>query len=53
MGASSYHYTKLDLDFGNSGHLWRGNMIVEADFNLKLLPTSILGIYKVCEALVC
>ncbi len=53
MGAPSYHYTKLDPDFGILGHLWSGNVMVEADIQLRLLPTSILAIYKVCEVLVC
>ncbi len=44
--------TLLGSDFGVRGHLWRQNdaffVMVDAD-SLKLLPTSILDIYKVIE----
>ena len=42
--------TLLGSDFGVLGHLWSQNE-VEADIHLKLLPTSILHIYKVFEHL--
>ncbi len=47
---------KLAPDLGSQGHLRRmriHNVIVEADFHLSLLQTSILDIYKVFAPLVC
>jgi hypothetical protein len=44
---------KLALNVGILGHLWSGNVMVEAYIHLRLLPTSTLSIYKVCEVLVC
>jgi hypothetical protein len=40
---------KLAPDFGILGPLWSGNVMVEDDIHLRLLPTSILDIYKVFE----
>jgi hypothetical protein len=45
--------TKLAPDFGILGPLWSGNVMVEDDIHLRLLPTSILDIHKVFEVLVC
>jgi hypothetical protein len=55
MGIQYHPYTGiptqfLGSDFGVLGHLWSQNDVimrrVEADSHLKLLPTSILDIYK-------
>ncbi len=53
-----YHYiSQVGPRFGKSGLLveweWCNNHMVEADFHLRLLHTSILDIYKVFEPLVC
>jgi hypothetical protein len=42
----------LAPDYGNMVPLWSGNEMVEAEIDLRLLPTSILDIYIVFEVLV-
>jgi hypothetical protein len=54
MGAPLYLYTgRVGPRFGDSGSLveWKRchNLMVEANIPLRLLPTSILDIYKVLE----
>ncbi len=58
MGIQYHPYTViptllLGSDFGVLGHLWSQNDVImswfEAYGHLKLLPTSILDIYKVFE----
>ncbi len=58
MGAPLFHSTgKVCPWFWNSGSLmewkWCHCTMVEADIHLRLLPTSILDMYKVFEVLVC
>ena len=58
VGATLYPYPgQVGPIFGKSGSLeeweWCHNVIVEADFHLSLLQTSILDIYKVFAPLVC
>ncbi len=58
IGAPSYHSTgQVGPRFWSFGSLmewnWCNYIMVEADTYLRLLPTSILGIYKVFEILVC
>jgi hypothetical protein len=58
LGAPLYHYTgQFDLKFWVFLSLveWKQchYIMVEADIHLRLLPISILDIYKVFEVLVC
>ena len=58
VGATLYPYPgQVGPIFGKSGSLeeweWCHNVIVETDFHLSLLQTSILDIYKVFAPLVC
>ena len=58
VGAPLYRYTgQVCPRFGDSGSLaewtWCHYIMVEADIHLRPLHTSILGIYKVFEPLLC
>jgi hypothetical protein len=55
MGAPLYiiPLAKLTSDFGILGPLRSGNVMVEYDIHLRLVPTSKLDIHKVFEILVC
>jgi hypothetical protein len=58
MGAPLYRYTgQVGPRFGDSGSLvewkWCHNVMFEANIHLRPLHTSILGMFKVLEPLVC